>query len=505
MLTRFMRYTATILIVFLLQACGGSSTSSVPTVSGVAATGAAIDGTVTLKDSTGATRTATISQPSGAFSIDVSGLTPPYFLKVTNNAGTLTLYSIATGSGTFNINPLSSLVVVAAAMGIDPLAKTPDAAFNNPANFSTLTAAQIQAATDSVMSKMSPAFKTALAANDASNVNPLTASYQIGNGLDKVFDGFVVVLNTATGEVQELQICGQTSTPARTVTLLTGTLIITANPAYKTYDGHSYIGGNGVSYEGFVNGDTPAVLGGTLNYGGTSQGARNAGTYTIIPSGLTSSNYNIVYVDSTLTVTPATLTFTVINTSNIYNSGAVTLASGETLTLTGNETIGSLAGVGNVDLGAFTLTVGGDNTDTTFSGSISGTGGLTKVGTGTLTLTAANIYIGTINILDGGLIVNGTLSVNGTAMIGTTVSIGAGTITSGALTLTSSAGAMNYDIVPASFPATVNPVTLTTPTLTLTGNTTVTGNTLTLTGMSNTVAAGTLGSVCTTATGMMVF
>ena len=38
-------------------------------------------------------------------------------------------------------------------------------------------------------------------------------------------------------------------------------------------------------------------------------------------------------------------------------------------------------------LGAATLTTGSDNTSTTFSGTISGTGGLTKIGSGTLVLT----------------------------------------------------------------------------------------------------------------------
>jgi hypothetical protein len=209
----FIRYTVAILLAGLLQACGGSSNNSVPTaaVSGVAATGLAMDGTVTLKDSIGNTRSAVISLPSGAFNIEVGGLMPPYFLKATNNAGTLTLYSVAAGSGTFNINPLSNLVAVAAAMSINPLATTPEAGFNNPAEFNTLNVAQIQAATDTVMAKMSPAFKAALAANDVAKVNPLTDSYWIGNGLDKTFDGFVVTLNNASGEVQELQVESNTT------------------------------------------------------------------------------------------------------------------------------------------------------------------------------------------------------------------------------------------------------------------------------------------------------
>ena len=47
---------------------------------------------------------------------------------------------------------------------------------------------------------------------------------------------------------------------------------------------------------------------------------------------------------------------------------AFTIASGATLNLASfNQTIGSLAGAGNVTLGAATLTTGNDNTSTTFS------------------------------------------------------------------------------------------------------------------------------------------
>jgi hypothetical protein len=80
---------------------------------------------------------------------------------------------------------------------------------------------------------------------------------------------------------------------------------VTANNTNKVYDGMAFSGGNGLTYSGFVNGETPAVLGGTLSYGGTSQGATNAGSYSIIPSGLTSANYAISYTNGTLMVNQA--------------------------------------------------------------------------------------------------------------------------------------------------------------------------------------------------------
>ena len=76
--------------------------------------------------------------------------------------------------------------------------------------------------------------------------------------------------------------------------------------------GHTDLGsgGNGVTYAGFVNGETNTALGGTLTYGGTSQGATNVGGYTITPSGLTSGNYAITFANGSLSITQARLTIT---------------------------------------------------------------------------------------------------------------------------------------------------------------------------------------------------
>ncbi|OKO85887.1 hypothetical protein AC629_18070 [Bradyrhizobium sp. NAS80.1] len=83
-------------------------------------------------------------------------------------------------------------------------------------------------------------------------------------------------------------------------------------------------------------------------------------------------------------------------------NSAHTISSGATLDLNGfNETIGSLAGAGLVTLGTGTLTAGGDNSSTTFSGGIDGSGGFTKTGTGTMTLAGVNSYSGA-TIVNGG-------------------------------------------------------------------------------------------------------
>jgi filamentous hemagglutinin family protein len=79
---------------------------------------------------------------------------------------------------------------------------------------------------------------------------------------------------------------------------------ITATNDTQAYTEVPYSGGNGVSSSGFVNGDTSAILGGTLAYGGTSQGAVNGGTYSITPSGYTNDlGYALAYTNGTLTIT----------------------------------------------------------------------------------------------------------------------------------------------------------------------------------------------------------
>ena len=53
---------------------------------------------------------------------------------------------------------------------------------------------------------------------------------------------------------------------------------------------------------GFVNGETSAVLGGTLTFDCSYTKGDDVGTYDITPKGLTSSNYDITYEKGTLTV-----------------------------------------------------------------------------------------------------------------------------------------------------------------------------------------------------------
>jgi hypothetical protein len=73
------------------------------------------------------------------------------------------------------------------------------------------------------------------------------------------------------------------------------------NIGFKTIKEY-YSGGNGFYCDGFQGNDTVASLSGFIVYSGTSQGATNSGTYSIIPSGFSSLNYAITYITGTLTL-----------------------------------------------------------------------------------------------------------------------------------------------------------------------------------------------------------
>ena len=141
----------------------------------------------------------------------------------------------------------------------------------------------------------------------------------------------------------------------------------------------------------------------------------------------------------------------------------------------------AVASGGNVTLGAATLTVGSDNTSpAAYSGVISGTGGLTKIGNGALTLSGTNSFTG------GTTLSAGTLNINNTQALGTaagTFTISGGTIdntSGGAITTVSYPLALNGDF---TFTGTQN-LNLGTGATTLNAdrNITITANTLTIGG-----------------------
>ena len=292
----------------------------------------------------------------------------------------------------------------------------------------------------------------------------------------------------------ELTLGGVVSGSGGIIKLVSSTLNLTAD---NTYTGQTTIGKGTVNIQhdnalGATSGSTTVIPGATLELeGGISVGAEalklsgtltdvsgdnswagvisdsgtitkaGAGTLTLSGSsgntftGTTNVNTGILSLNKssgnalggTINIGDGTGTDTVrLQASNqIADSSTVTMNAAGTPTLdlnSFNDTIGSLAGANasaSVSLGSGTLTTG-DSTNTTFSGVVSGTGGLTKQGSGTFTVSGANTYSGATSVNAGTLNIQNATAL-GTTAAGTTVASGAtlqlqGGITVGAESLT---------------------------------------------------------------------
>jgi len=125
-----------------------------------------------------------------------------------------------------------------------------------------------------------------------------------------------------------------------------------------------------------------------------------------------------------------------------------------------SASFGGLKGAGNLNVvstsGSATLNVGGNNQTTTFSGSLSGSNvSLTKVGTGTLTLSGSSSLTGGVNLANGAIIVanasalgnGGALTITEDADIALNFNLPTSGTVSNAITFTKPGGTHNDSIV----------------------------------------------------------
>jgi autotransporter-associated beta strand protein len=199
----------------------------------------------------------------------------------------------------------------------------------------------------------------------------------------------------------------------------------------------TYAAGAGV---GFDTNDA----GGNLTYGGTLPTGFSFAKLGANSLVLTSANF--VSGSTSTTVSGGALQ---LGNANALAGSALTISSANGLTFSpgiGTFNVGSLAGASNETLadtsgGAVTLSVGANNATTTYSGILSGVGGLTVVGNGNLILTAANTYA-------GGTVVNSGATLNlarpnaGNTGAGTIA--GTLTINSGGTVILSQQNALGY-------------------------------------------------------------
>ena len=141
--------------------------------------------------------------------------------------------------------------------------------------------------------------------------------------------------------------------------------------------------------------------------GGTGGGAAP----TFVLSG-TGANTGTVRVSGSLN---GTVTKLRVANVNALQSATLDMATGDVGTVeftvpgTNTYSLGGLQGSRNLSIGANSLSVGSNGQSTTYSGVLTGSGSLTKVGGGRLALTGANTFSGTTNVQAGALALDGSI------------------------------------------------------------------------------------------------
>ena len=241
--------------------------------------------------------------------------------------------------------------------------------------------------------------------------------------------------NTAGGTTLTLN--GGITGAGSLVKLGTGTLVLGAPNSYTggtTVSAGTLQGVAGSGIQGNVINNATVVLTGAFNvYNGNMSGTGDVviqGTVGLAGTNTYAGTTTVAAGNLLGALSPNGLS---ANSTHIINGALGDLVGG----FNGNQAIGALSGSGTVQTAGNTLTTGGNNASTTFSGQfLAGSGSVTKVGTGTFTLT------GTGSSLSGNLGVNaGTLDLDGTLTSATTtVASGAtlsvdGTLTSPTVTV----------------------------------------------------------------------
>lgn len=350
--------------------------------------GATYAGTIVLNTTGFISHGSTVSQTwsgniSGTGSIRKSGVGTASTLVLTGNNTTFTgptvitagiLQPNAAGGGTAGLGASSSISIQGSTSILDV------AGWTNPSQGGTLTLPPISIAAGSTL-RNSSTLATTIA-------NPITV---IGTGTCTISD-------TAIGTSNATTVTSPIVLPNSSITL---TLNCGAATAF-------------LNMTGIISGP------GKVNCG--------AGSGTVTLSGANTYTGTTSTTNAKLKAGAAS----VVGASGPFGlNSAVTIGNSPTsaLNITGfNVSIGSLAGTGvgangGTILGAATLTVGGNNLTTSYTGIISGTGNIAKEGTGVQTLTGVSTYTGTTTVNNGTLRAGASATVFGVNSAITTANI----------------------------------------------------------------------------------
>ena len=238
------------------------------------------------------------------------------------------------------------------------------------------------------------------------------------------------------------------SSPNYSISFLNGSLIVTAAPLTISANSVSMVYGQSLptltaTDAGFVNGDSSSSLTGTLSLNTMATAGSGVGSYVIIPSGLSSSNYSISFANGTLTIAPAPLTVSADSKSKVYGKSNPTLTASYSGFVDG-DTTSNLTGLLALTTAATTGSPAGDYSIAA-SGLSSNNYNITYVN-GTLSVTPAALTVSADSKTKVYGQTNPTLTATFTGFVnGDSINTLSGTLTLNT-TATSSSGAGTYPI-----------------------------------------------------------
>ena len=164
------------------------------------------------------------------------------------------------------------------------------------------------------------------------------------------------------------------------------------------------------------NNNEDTTFSGRIRDGQRTYGIKKIGTGTLTLSGSNNYSGGTTLAGGSISGYDGDLTLASIISGTFAPSSAVTL--------TANVSAGGLSGSSNINLSSYTLTIGSDNGSASYSGVLSGSGAITKQGSGTLTLTGVNTYSGNTTISAGTLTLGGSGNLGNGSYAGAIVNSG---------------------------------------------------------------------------------
>ncbi|GHM98932.1 hypothetical protein WSM22_04220 [Cytophagales bacterium WSM2-2] len=237
-----------------------------------------------------------------------------------NSSGAI-VYSVHSGANVGTVNPSTGLVTITGA-GNMFIKATVGADANYYASSAIIGSISIAKVAPTITNNTvsvtygAPSFALNIASNSTGAI-----TYSVLSGPATVSSGLITTTGTGPVSVQISQAADANcfaSMITSSFTVSPAILTVTANNSNRYYGAANPI--FGVTYSGFVNGDTPFSLGTRPTANSLATPTTPVGTASIVPSGGVASNYNFNYVNGSLIIDKVPLTVTATDASRVYGA-----------------------------------------------------------------------------------------------------------------------------------------------------------------------------------------